>query len=112
MGLKETDNYATGRRVDDDDKSKLPRLSRSLRSTFNNWIEDLRGGDGDDASWFNCMKRVGKSAKELADEVPGFARALASGSMKHVIILMLLVLCAFSIGTATYPFTILIDTRS
>jgi hypothetical protein len=42
MGLKETDNYSTGRRGDDDDK-KLPRLSRGFRSTLNNWVEDMRG---------------------------------------------------------------------
>ena len=42
MGLKETDNYSTGRRGADDDK-KLPRLSRGFRSTLNNWVEDMRG---------------------------------------------------------------------
>ena len=29
----------------------------------------LYRGDGDDASWFSCLRRVGKSIKELFDEV-------------------------------------------
>jgi hypothetical protein len=95
MGLKETDNYSTGR--DGGDRSKLPRLGRSIGSTLHNWVEDMRGGDGEESSWFNCMRRLGRSGKEMVDEVPGFARAVAAGSMKHLIILMLLVLCAFSI---------------
>jgi len=44
MGLKETDNYSTGRR--DGDNKNLPRLSRGFRSTLNNWIEDMRGYGG------------------------------------------------------------------
>jgi hypothetical protein len=29
----------------------------------------LYRGDGDDASWFSCLRRVGRSIKELFDEV-------------------------------------------
>ena len=101
MGLKETDSYGGAGRGGDEDRSKLPRLSRGFRSTINIWVEDLRGGDGDDSSCLNVLKRFGRCVKDLVDEVPGFARSLAAGSIRHLIILMLLVLCAFSIGMRT-----------
>jgi hypothetical protein len=45
----------------------------------------------------NTCKHWTRHTHTTHTQIPGFARALAAGSIKHLIVLSLLVLCAFSI---------------
>jgi len=63
-------------------------------------MEDMCGGedDGHPAGWLGCLGRVSRAMKDFIwNDIPGFARGLVTGSMKHMIILGLLVICGFSI---------------
>jgi hypothetical protein len=55
----------------------------------------------DDRSMASCCAQVGRSVKAFIEEVPGFARGVAAGSVRHLIIFVLGVMCAFSIGKET-----------